>query len=565
MSWAFDYAPIALQLGDPDGASEYLIATLEEVDSAALLRALGRVGGVRARTLISRPPIHWTLVELEAPLSRAPLYAALDGLVTVRYIAPARAACLESAPGLDLRRAEIRPEESWGTRALEPGEVTRSSPGYWFLDSQTGIQVDRTIVGWGSGSRLAVIDDDGLDAGRLPLDAEILVELSSRPNAQRHGSLMVAWAVAADDGAHHGVAPAASPRLYLVPKPGLDVYSLPLALARAVFDGADVVVAAGYVDGVASPMLEDALALAVGAGRGGLGTAVVIPTSRETSSPPGGVHASLTLSLVAPASDPRVVCIGPSGRDGGWFLWRDRRGRLRPFANRGPAVRFVAPGDDIADPFDHEGRAMHAESSGASAIAGGAFLLLLAANPLLDVSTAIEVIRRTACTVDPSRFDRAELADHRDLQPTTVDSDGHNAKVGYGRILVSDAVLIASDPFSAALFEIGDRAAAKAWLIGPRPYSPRVAQALAIAYLRDSIARDGFRSIVRHIRLVFASPSRAKAHPIGALVRLISAVIQQSSRTLRDPDLALVTCNVDLEIALMSEMGRVLTPPRDQA
>src|SRR6185295_3517776 len=112
-----------------------------------------------------------------------------------------------------------------------------------------------------------------------------------------------------------------------------------------------VIACATYIDGLMSPLLDDALEVAVRLGRGGLGTAVIFPTGREMSSPEGSRHSSLSLGLGEPASDPRALCVGPSARDGGWFLWRDHRGKFRPFANRGPSVRWLAPGDDMALPF----------------------------------------------------------------------------------------------------------------------------------------------------------------------------------------------------------------------
>jgi len=64
--------------------------------------------------------------------------------------------------------------------------------------------------------------------------------------------MLVGWAVRArrsDGSTFTGVAPDASPRVYCIPKPGRDVWSLPLAILRAVDDGADVIVCATYVEG----------------------------------------------------------------------------------------------------------------------------------------------------------------------------------------------------------------------------------------------------------------------------------------------------------------------------
>ncbi len=53
------------------------------------------------------------------------------------------------------------------------------------------------------------------------------------------------------------------------PKPGYEIFTLPMAIVRAVDDGADVVLCATYVDGSTSPLLDDALSFARHLGRGG--------------------------------------------------------------------------------------------------------------------------------------------------------------------------------------------------------------------------------------------------------------------------------------------------------
>src|SRR5262249_33308705 len=158
--------------------------------------------------------------------------------------------------------------------------------------------------------------------------------------------------------------------------------------------GADVIMCASYIEGTTSPMLDDALEFAARLGRRGRGAAVVFPVGRETSSPATSSHASLSLALGDPASDPRVFAIGPSGKEGGWFFWRDRKGRLRPFANRGPAVRWLAPGDDLTFPFLQDERLFHSESSGASAIAAGVILLVMESNPALRLTEVDAILTR---------------------------------------------------------------------------------------------------------------------------------------------------------------------------
>ncbi len=392
------------------------------------------------------------------------------------------------------------------------------------------------MTGTGAGARLAVIDDDGADTDALALDAEVRVHLGRRSSAQKHGALMVAWATGAPhaEPPFRGVAPDASPRLYLIPKPGADVLSMPLALVRAVADGADVVVCATYLEGGWSPLLDDALAFAERLGRGGLGTVVVMPTGRETSSPPGSVHASFALSFGDPAADPRVLCVGPGGRGGGWFFYRDRKKLARPFGNRGPAVRFLAPGDDLAYPLGGAPRLSHAESSGASAVAAGVVLLVLATNPNLHLREVLALLEGTAREVEPVPDPAwAPFADPHDVMPLAKDRDGHNAKHGYGLLSAERACLAAVDPIAWALVHIGEIPAAMAFA-RMRREEPSVRAACSEALARwmvrvvvtDARAGQAARAIVRHARLLAVDARRARDLAPGTLVRQVALVLR---------------------------------------
>jgi hypothetical protein len=330
------------------------------------------------------------------------------------------------------------------------------------------------------------------------------------------------------------VAPDASPRLYLIPKPSADVLSMPLALARAVADGADVVLCATYLEGSWSPLLDDALAFAERLGRGGLGTVVVLPTGRETSSPPGSVHASFALSFGDPAADPRVVCVGPGGRGGGWFFYRDRKKLARPFANRGPAVRFLSPGDDLGYPLGGAPRLSHAESSGASAVAAGVVLLVLANNPALHLREVLALLESTANEVDPSPDPGwAPFADPHDAMPLARDPDGHNAKHGYGSLSAERACLAALDPVAWALVRIGEDGAAAAFVRmrceeGPvrAACSDALARWIVRVLISDARAGHAARAIVRHVRLVAADRRRALDFPLGTLTRQVALFLR---------------------------------------
>jgi hypothetical protein len=397
--------------------------------------------------------------------------------------------------------------------------------------------VDRALCGTGAGTRLALVDDDAADFDQLDLDAVVHVGDGRASSASGHGAMLVGWAVGGrtyGGGSFVGVAPDASVRAYTIPRPGDDVISVPLAIARAAIDGADVILCATYVDGTTSPMLDDALEFARRRGRRGRGCAVVFPTGRETASPEGSLHASLSLSFADPASDPRIFCVAPGGREGGWFLWRARRGTLRPFANRGPAARWLAPGDDLVHPFLGSDRLFHAESSGASAVAAGVILLVLSCNPTLDQNDLAAVITR--CTRDPAPMSPATiaaLADPADVLPNGRDRDGHDTKHGYGRIDAASACAAAGDPIALELLAMGEADAALGWRerrhassTVRNAYSPELAHWGVRLLLHDAMARHALRSILRHLRLVASDPRRVRAHAAGAIARQLAVLLR---------------------------------------
>jgi hypothetical protein len=541
-AWDFGYAPVTPAAGAEEAARDLVVATPAALDPAHLATAAGP--GARADTLLARAPLFWTRLHLEQPALAGTLAHQLRAAgLAIRYVASAERPSLAPAPALDFRGAPVARPSGWA----HAGATLRCPPpagelhGSWFLRrGEGGVAVDRARFGAGAGTRLAVIDDDALEAEQLDLDAEVLIETSTSPRHQAHGALMVAWATRARR--FEGVAPGASARLYVIPKPGRSLVALPLAIARAVADGADVVVCATYVEGSASPMLDDALELSARLGRRGRGAAVVLPTGREASSPPGSLHASFSLGLGEPASDPRVFCIAPGARGAGWFLWHDGRSRLHPFANRGPAVRWLAPGDDVAYPFPAEGaaaRLCHAESSGAAAIAAGVLLLVIAANPSLRLSELGAVVDATLAAVDPAIAPgRTPLADAADALPAGRDPDGHNAKHGLGLLDAGRACLAAADPVCGALLAMGEDDAARAWADargyggGGDPtitevYSRRLARWTVRALLADGEAAQALRVILRHLRLASRDETRLAAHGEGALARQLAFLVRR--------------------------------------
>jgi hypothetical protein len=532
--WDFEYAPIAIGRRD-DGSAEHdlVLATEDDVDTAKIAELLATmVPDVELTPLFSAHPIFWTRLRSTAAIDRHDLVAVLEAHgIKVRYAAAARRGSQQLAPPLDVNASRARRAADWRARAPTVGSEP-STPWRWFLRAN-GADVTRSLCGTGAGTRLAVIDNDGRDLDKIDLDAVVPVGVDEVPRAGAHAGLLLGWAVGArsSDGHHfRGVAPDASPRVYCIPKAADEIICLPLAIVRAVDDGADVIVCATSVEGQSSPLLDDALAFATCLGRGGKGAAVVMPTGREMSSPADSVHSSLSLGLGDPASDPRVFCVGPSSRDGGWFLWRDRHGKIRPFANRGPAVRWLAPGDDLAYPFSNDDRPAHAESSGASAVAAGVLLLVLGRNPTLKLGELDTLLHDTIVGVEPAeRSSDPELGDRADLLPLGRDADGHNAKHGYGRLSATQACLAASDPICATLIRIGAREAAERYEEA-RPnaafYSKALARWAARTLLHDSFAQQAMCSFARAARLGSRRPNAAAGQPPGYWVRHLGMALR---------------------------------------
>ncbi|WP_437649990.1 S8/S53 family peptidase [Sorangium sp. So ce362] len=561
--WDFGYAPVPTAAGDDDGGPLDLVVALRcAVTPGDLAGALSaRWSAVEVERVIERPPIFWLRVRSPDRGRRAEVAAALSAAaLPVRYVASARRPSPAVAPRFDAATGAAARPDGWSVRSAS-SEDDPVTPGRWFLrDEEGGIGVDRRRCGGGAGMRLGVIDDDAWAADELGLDREVLVMIEHPPRSQPHGSFMVAWAVGGRrPGGFRGVAPDASPRLYLIPKPGSCVLALPVAIIQAVSDGADVVVCAAYVEGSTTPMLDDALEFAARLGRRGRGCLVVFPTGREASSPPESLHASFSLGFGEPASDPRVICVAPGARGDGWFLWRDRRGRSRPFANRGPAVRWLAPGDDITCPLPPASsaapasgaapassaapasgaapmseRLCHAESSGASALTAGVLLLVLSRNPALRLPELDALVRRTLAPVPPAAPASAEpIADPWDILPDGRDRDGHSAKHGYGRIDAGRACLAAGDPIALALLLIGEDGAARAWHdaraadpLARGLYSRRLARWAVRGLLADPSLCHGVCALARHARLTAGDAARRRAHGAGVILRQLSVLVR---------------------------------------
>jgi hypothetical protein len=282
--------------------------------------------------------------------------------------------------------------------------------------------------------------------------------------------------------------------------------------------------------------------------------------------PPGSVHASLTLSLSDPASDPRVHCVAPGGKAGGWFLWQTARGRLRPFSNRGPAVRWLAPGDDVEYPFAPRVRLFHAESSGAVAMAAGVVLLVLGTNPDLELHELHGLLQRCADAPDPADTADPALADPADVLPSGRDPDGHDAKCGYGRLNAARACAAARDPFALALDAIGEQAAAAEWCAAARPYSEDLARWAARSLLARPDLEHEARVLARHARLTAADPIRGTGHGPAALARQLAMFARALGGLEAAP--AAIACELDTLFRALRDLccaGAPLAHPLEAA
>lgn len=541
--WDFHYEPSSAgygsAVGDNNASLDVVVATSAAVEEAPLRRALRTLGPeLLIEALVARAPLFWTRLRSRSgntSISPQHVHDLLrDAAIEVRYVASARVGSMLVPPALQWTAEDRATAGAWAARAARPLPEGAHSEGHWFLGEVGGVRVDRRICGTGSGTRLAVLDNDGADLDHVELDRTVCVGTSLDPKAGGHAALMVGWATSArrpGGGRFVGLAPDASVRVYAIPKPDVDIVSLPLAMVEAVFDGADVIVCATYVEGTTSPMLDDALDVATHLGRSGLGSLVVLPTGRETSGAGGSVHASLSLEFGDPACDPRVHCVAPSGRTGGWFLWRSPRGKLRPFANRGPTVRWMAPGDDLAYPFSSRDRLFHAESSGASAIAAGVMLLVLGCNPNLEVYELHALLERSVGLPTDHDPTHGTLADPADVLPSGRDKDGHDAKCGYGRLDATRACAIATDPIAMQLVAMGEDERAIAWCVdGARPYSKSVGRWASQALLSRPDLEHSVRAVLRHVRLIAGGPPRRRAHAPGALARHLLLIVRELQR-----------------------------------
>ena len=280
-------------------------------------------------------------------------------------------------------------------------------------------------------------------------------------------------------------------------------------------------------------MLDDALEVATRLGRGGRGCVVVLPTGRETSSPKGSVHASLSLSLGDPGQRPARPVRRARGVEGRWFSWREQHGRLRPFANRGPAVRCLAPGDDVAYPFLAAERLFHAESSGASALAAGGGAPRRLEQPHARVGRGALAARPVGHA--PGAALRGIARQHGRSRGRAAPGPRSRRARRQARLRTSArprACIAAADPVCLELVAMGEDQAARAWVEARRQgqaagaYSRSLARWAVRVLLRDPASEHAFRVVLRHMRLLASDPRRSDSHANGAVARQLAVLLR---------------------------------------
>jgi hypothetical protein len=182
-------------------------------------------------------------------------------------------------------------------------------------------------------------------------------------------------------------------------------------------------------------------------------------------------------------------------------------------------------------------RLYHAESSGASAVAAGALLLVLSQNPALRAREVDVLVTSALDPVDPAPpVHGVPFADPSDLLPRARDGDGHNAKHGYGRVNAGRACLAAGDPIALALVAMGEDGAARAWFDARRSdpiarglYSRRFGRWAVRALLADQGLSHAARALLRHARLIAGREARRRAHGAGATLRQVALLLRALS------------------------------------
>jgi len=214
-------------------------------------------------------------------------------------------------------------------------------------------------------------------------------------------------------------------------------------IERAVAWGADVIVCP-WSDRSPPPLNErvlKSLNAVLAKGRGGLGAIVVYSSGRPSTN-----DDTNWLRDDALANHPSVLTVTACDRSARVYREKDSRRAVSVF---GPAVGLCAPGWIIYVPHKgHTPCTQLDETSLAAPLVAGAVAAVIGHNPYLRAFEVREILQM--CAVRPARLDRDEAPPDRD-EPSPrrlneVDRQGHNCKLGYGRVDVARACAAAVDP-----------------------------------------------------------------------------------------------------------------------
>ncbi|CAM4007126.1 S8 family serine peptidase [Corallococcus exiguus] len=179
-------------------------------------------------------------------------------------------------------------------------------------------------------------------------------------------------------------------------------------------------------------------------GRGGRGVPILCAVGDSTKNHCRDGPVSYALGADELASQPQVLAVSSTDTAGRWYR-RYNETFCAPINRFGPAVAFSAPGEMYRVTSIEE--RLVDDSSVASALATAATAVVLRQAPHLHVHELREILQRTADV--PPLVDDGPGTAHEHFN--AWDREGHNPKLGAGRVNALAAMLAAADPVCFAL------------------------------------------------------------------------------------------------------------------
>jgi len=316
-------------------------------------------------------------------------------------------------------------------------------------------QANQLLAPGGQRPRIAIIDESfanlpgDLTGSMAPLSFRGLPRPPApyiAPTETGHGTRMAATL-------REALGPSVELGLFLLVPTEADVHSswlaptdLALTLAHAVQDwGADVVlIPMGDALWGTPPHLRAVLREAQRVGRGGRGVPILCAVGDWTKNHNRDDLISYALGADELASQPQVLAVASTDTAGRWYR-RFNGPFCGPINRFGPSVAFSAPGELYR--VTSIGEKLVDDSSAASALAAAAVAVVLRQAPHLRVHELRDILQRTA-DIPPLVDDGPGVA-HEHFN--TWDREGHNLKLGTGRVNALAAMLAAADPVCFAL------------------------------------------------------------------------------------------------------------------